>query len=184
MLIMTISNVNINLSTENYQGISELHTQTEAIQLARIMEFDVRKAGYHVPSVDATTGEKIAIADSAHVKFYTDMDNSGSVIPIEYALMGFNNQSKNPLDKMLIRVENINTVYINYSVIRFRLSYYNTHDSLMTTPVTGALRDSIRSIKLLLMLQNSDPFDTTTSSAPSYATAMYQKLIFPRNLSY
>ena len=183
MLLLMVSNVNINLITENYRGIVELHTQTELIQLANILEFDFNKAGYHVQSVDGTTGERVALADTSHVKFYTDLNNSGAIIPVEYNILGFNMSSKNPKDRMLVRIENTSTVYINYSVTKFKLSYYDTRDSLMSTPVTGALRDSIRSIKVILMLESPDPFDTTSVNTPAYAHAMYQKLIFPRNLS-
>ena len=183
MLLLMVANVNINLINENYRGIVELHTETELIQLANILEFDLNKVGYHVPSVAASTGEWVSIADTSHIKFYTDLKNIGSNIAVEYNLLEPNTASRNPRDRKLVRIENTSTVYINYSVTKFRFYYYNTHDSLMTTPVTGALRDSIRSVKIILNLESPDPFDTTTVVTPAYAHAMYQKLIYPRNLS-
>jgi hypothetical protein len=184
MLMLMVANINVTLTTENYRGIVELNTETELIQLANIMEFDLNKAGYHVPSVDAAIGERIAIADSSRIRFFSDLKNNGIKIPVEYSLLDYNSSSTNPRDRMLVRIENTSTVYINYSVTKFKLSYYNTRDSIMSTPITGSLLDSIRSIKIILMLESPHPFDTTsTPSAMAYAHAMYQKLIFPRNLT-
>ena len=75
MLVMTIMNVNINMSNENYKGFAEFKTQTEMIQLGRILEFDMYKAGFRIGKSDAITGEQIAIAESSQVKFYTNLFN-------------------------------------------------------------------------------------------------------------
>jgi hypothetical protein len=182
MLLLMIANINITLINENYRGIVELHTETELIQMAKILEFDLNKIGYHVPSVAASTGERIALADTSRIRFYSDIKNNGAVILIEYQLLEPNASSLNPRDRKLIRMENTSTVYINYSVTKFKFTYYDTRDSLMVAPVTNALRDSIRSIRIHLELESPAPFDTTTSSIPSYAHALYKKLIYPRNL--
>jgi hypothetical protein len=182
MLIISIMHININITDENYRGIVELHTQTEAIQLARIIEFDFYKAGYHKDKVNATTGEIIEVADSSRIKFYSDITDNGTVIPVEYNLGNFNSESGNPRDKSLYRSENTSVVYINYSVTKFRLWYYDTKDSLLNTPVLGAMRDSIRSVRVLLSLESPEPFDTTREGGKQYTSATYQKLIYPRNL--
>ena len=48
MLMLTILNVNVNMTLETFKSASEFHTQTELIQLARIIEFDIYKMGYGV----------------------------------------------------------------------------------------------------------------------------------------
>ena len=171
ILIMTIMQVNVNMSSETYRTASEFHTQTELIQLARIMEFDLYKIGYDV------TSPKILIAETSRVQFKTNLDAlPGPTDVVEYLLGTPVTTSTNPRDKHLLRDENSSWVRISYSVTRFFLSYYNTKDSLMAAPVTGSLRDSIRSIKVYLTLESPEPFDNT------YAGAYYEKLIFPRNL--
>jgi hypothetical protein len=182
MVIIAIMNVNINMSDENYQALMELHTQTEAIQLARIFEFDLAKAGYHVPKVDATTGEIVSIADSTHIKFQADLKDNGTINTVEYGLGSWNTESKNPRDRMLFRIEDVSSVYINYSITDFKLKYYSASDAELPSPVTGAWRDSIKSIRVYLTLESPDPFDTTRAGVYSYASAMYRKLIYPRNL--
>jgi hypothetical protein len=84
--------------------------------------------------------------------------------------------SVNPRDKHLLRVENITHVSISYSVTRFRLTYYDSEDSVMATPVVGAMLDSIRAVKVYLALESPQPYDS------SYAGAFYEKIIYPRNL--
>lgn len=171
MLLMTIMNININLNTETFKSTSEFHTQTELIQLSRIMEFDLYKAGYFVPK------PAIAAAESSYFKFKTNLYNiPGRVDSVEYILGTAVTTSTNPRDKHLLRVENNSRVSISYSVTRFYLKYYNSRDSLLAAPVTGTWRDSIRSVRIYLNLESPEPFDA------SYAGALYEKLIFPRNL--
>ena len=178
IIILTVMNVNINLSDENYRGMVEYHTQSETIQLARIIEFDFFKMGYR-----QTARPFISIAESSHIKFTSNLkDAAGTTDVIEYGLGALVLNSKNPRDKMLYRIENISKVYINYSVILFKLIYYNSRDSILNAPITGALRDSIKSIKVQLMLESPEPFDTARVGGRQYAHAMYSKLIFPRNL--
>ena len=180
MIMITIMNININLSSENYKGMVELRTQEETIQLARIMEYDFYKIGYTIPNASRPA---ITIAETSHVQFKTNLRNiSGVTDLVEYNLGPLVAPSKNPRDRMLVRTENISTVYINYSVVKYQLSYYNSRDSLLVPPITGALRDSIKSVKIYLMLESPEPFDTTRSGGATYANSMYQKLIYPRNL--
>jgi hypothetical protein len=73
-------------------------------------------------------------------------------------------------------------VFINYSVTRFRLQYYNGNDSLLALPITGARRDSIKSIRVLLTLETPEPFDTSRIGGYPYISAAYNKLVYPRNL--
>jgi hypothetical protein len=171
MLMLTVMNININMNAETYRTATEFHTQTEMIQLARIFEFDVYKAGYGVAK------PAIIAADSSHLKFRTNLLNvAGARDSVEYILGTPVTTSPNPNDKHLLRIENVSTVSISYSVTRFKLMYYNGRDSVMATPVTGALLDSIRSIRIFLSLESPSLIDG------SYAGANYEKLIYPRNL--
>jgi hypothetical protein len=50
----------------------------------------------------------------------------------------------------------------------------------MTTPVTGAYLDSIKSIKVFLTLESPDPLGDEIGT--QYAYGYYEKWIYPRNL--
>jgi len=171
MLMLTVMNININMNSETYRTATEFHTQTEMIQLARIFEFDVYKAGYNVAK------PAITAADTSHLMFKTNLLNvAGARDSVEYILGTAVTSSSNPNDRHLLRIENVTTVSISYSVTRFRLTYYDSRDSVIATPVTGALLDSIRSIRIKLTLESPSIIDG------SYAGAYYEKLIYPRNL--
>ena len=171
MLMLTIFSVNANMNVETYQSASAFHTQTEMIQLARIIEFDLYKVGYFVPKPGIIT------ADTSRLIFKANLKNSpGASDSVEYVLGTPVTTSTNPRDKHLMRIENASTVSISYSVTRFYLAYYNSRDSLLAAPVTGSLRDSIRSIRVYLNLEGPEPIDST------YPGAYYEKLIYPRNL--
>jgi len=171
MLMLTILNVNMNMTMETYKSASEFHTQTEMIQLARIMEFDIYKMGY------AVTKPAIVSADTSHLKFRANLkDAAGARDSIEYILGTPVTTSENPRDRHLLRIENVSQVSISYSVTRFVLTYYDREDSLIPTPVTGSMLDSIRAVKVYLALESPSPFDS------SYAGAFYEKIIYPRNL--
>jgi hypothetical protein len=182
MMVLTIMNININMTHENWKGLVELNTQTEAIQLARIMEFDLYKIGYRVP---LAARPSIMVADSEHVRFKTNLgDMAGTIDIVEYGLGGSVLNSKNPRDRMLFRIENVTKVYINYSVIGFRIGYYDSNNVKINTPITGAALNSIRSLRIMLKLESPEPFDTTYGGGCQYASAIYSKVIYPRNLNF
>ena len=171
MLMFTVLTGNVNMSSESYKSASEYHTQAEAIQLSRILEFDLYKVGYDVPR------PSIVAAESSHIMFKANLwDAPGNQDMVEYILGTLVTTSPNPRDKHLMRIENTTKVSISYSVTRFRLDYYNTRDSLMTSPITGAWLDSIKSIRVYLSLECPEAFDSV------YSGAYYEKLIYPRNL--
>jgi len=171
MLMVTILNVNINMTLESYKSTSEFYTQTEMIQLARIMEFDLYKMGYDVSK------PAIVAADTSYLKFRANLsDVPGARDSVEYLLGTPVTSSTNPRDNHLLRVENISMVSVSYSVTRFLMTYYDARDSVIPTPVSLSNLDSIRSLRVYLTLESPEPYDS------SYAGAYYEKLIYPRNL--
>ena len=178
MLILMVMGININMSQETYKGLTELNLHSQSIQLSRIFEFDLYKMGYAVSKPGI-----IAIAETARIKFYSNLFNiPGRRDSVEYNLGTMVPSSTNPRDRALYRFENTTQVFINFSVTRFKLSYYNGNDSLLGAPVTGSLRDSIKSVRIYLTLESPEPFDTSRTGGPSYISTFYQKLIYPRNL--
>lgn len=178
MVMLTIMGININMSSETYQGLTVLNLQTQSIQLSRIMEFDIYKAGFGV-----TKPGVIAVAETSKLKFYTNLFNvAGKRDSVEYDLGSLVTSSSNPKDKSLYRFENTTKVFINFSVTRFVLTYFNSRDSALAAPVTGSNRDSIKAIRVYLTLQSPEPFDTSRTGGPKYVSTYYQKVIYPRNL--
>ena len=174
-LILSIMNVNINMTTETAKSTTEFHIQTEVIQLSRIMEFDFTKIGYDVAS------SKVVSADTSRLKFKSNLWNiPGQLDSVEYVLGNLVAGSTNPRDRVLTRYENTSGVLINYSITRFKLSYYKANGQLLATPVTGALLDSIDAIRVFMTVESPEPLGDNTSLL--YASGYYDKLIYPRNL--
>jgi len=174
-LMISILGINVNLTMENAKTTVEYHSQTEIIQLGRIIEFDLNKIGYDVPN----TTRKIVTADTGRLKFKVNLwDVPGKIDSVEYILGGYVSYSSNPRDRVLTRYENLTGVLINYSITSFRLTYYNERDSLLVAPVTGNTRDSIRSIRINLTLESPTPLGDDSTFASGY----YSKLVYPRNL--
>jgi hypothetical protein len=168
-LMISILGINVNLTMENAKTTVEFHSQTEIIQLGRIIEFDLNKAGYDIPS----TTRKIVTADTARLKFKVNLwDVPGKQDSVEYILGGFVSYSSNPRDRVLTRYENITGVLINYSITNFRLTYYN-EGILYYRPVTGNNLTNC-SIRFILLLK----VHSLGEDRP--CVGHYTKLVYPR----
>ena len=146
-LILSIMGVNINMTTETAKSTTEFHIQTEVIQLSRILEFDLAKMGYDVAT------RKVVTADTSRIKFRANLWNlPGKLDSVEYVLGSFVVGSTNPRDRVLTRYENTTGVLINYSITRFKLSYYKANGQMLSTPVTGTALDSIDAVRVYMTL--------------------------------
>jgi len=172
IITLMITTMNIGLTKETYKTNNTMQLQFEAIQLARIIEFDVYKVGYR------SGKQKIINADSTSFKFRANLfDATGDTDVVEYKVMDPEEKpAKGPAYKRLIRKVNNDTLAINYNVLRFSLSYYTSRDSQLSVPVSGAWKDSIKSVKVYLTLESFDELDST------FIGAFYSKWIYPRNL--
>ncbi len=172
LVILTVTTMNINLTKQSYKTNNTVQLQFEAIQLARIMEFDIYKTGYRVPK------QKILVADTSNFKFRANLfDVAGDTNIVEYIVSKpLILPTRGPVYKQLTRKIGSDTLTINSNVARMYFQYYNSRDSALTCPVIGAKLDSIKSVKIYLTLETFDSLDST------FVGALYSKWIYPRNL--
>ncbi|MBI3195044.1 MAG: hypothetical protein HYZ34_11365 [Ignavibacteriae bacterium] len=172
IITLMITTMNIGLTKETYKTNNTMQLQFEAIQLARIIEFDIYKIGYR------TGKQSIVNADSTNFKFKANLfDMEGITDVIEYKLTDPEIKVKvGPTYKRLIRKVNDDTLAINYNVLKLNFAYYTGRDSQLSVPVSGSWKDSIKSVKVYLTLESFDELDST------FIGAFYSKLIYPRNL--
>ncbi|TAK63838.1 MAG: hypothetical protein EPO24_03790 [Bacteroidetes bacterium] len=172
IVVLIVLTMNINLTSMSYQTNNTMQIQFQAIQLSRIMEFDMYKIGYRV------VNKKILKADSSNFSFRANLfDTSSDTDVVEYKLVTPQEPATSgPTYKMLIRKVNSDTLAINNNVSRFYFSYYTSKDSLLTPPISGSWLDSIKSVKVYLALESFDSLDST------FIGALYSKWIYPRNL--
>lgn len=185
ILIITILTVNNNIVMSNYKSISTYEIQTQAVQLGRIIEYDLYKIGFNV----ATKANRITFADTSNITFQADLNNSGTINSIQYQTGATNGSSKNPRDKKLTRIVDGAPLFISFNATRFIMTFYDSAMHKLTTPLSAADRLKVRTINVMLQLETPDPVDFVHRLNPDridtlYTGAYYEKLISARNLSF
>ena len=173
MVIMILLAVNINNSASSNAILFTTIEQKNIIDISELIEYDLYKLGYRIPD------EKISIADSNEIKFYTDIDNDESVDSIHYFLGDTTDLSSttNPNDMPLHRNRN-DSLSNAFPVVDFNLSYFdsigNTLDYSLLTSSAG--RNLIKSVKVEIKVESDEIYDD------SYRTSEWKKKISPKNL--
>ncbi len=174
ILILAVVAMNANVSDWTFGSTSTLNAQVNAVEIARLIEWDFLKIGY---GVDA--GTRIALADTTRITFYGDFDRNGSIDKIEY-------YTKEPVERIGV---NPNTVIlyrllddepevgVDMGVTFFRLAYFDSVGNELSTPVDTTAY--IRSIDVGLMVESIIP---TVAGDTTYPGAYWEKRIYPRNL--
>ena len=173
MVIMILLAVNINNSASSSVILFTTLEQQKVTDVSELIEYDFYKLGYRIAD------EKIAIADSNEIKFYTDIDNNEFADSIHYYLGETTDLSytSNPKDKPLYRKRN-DSLVTEMPVVDFNLSYFdsigNTLDYASLTSSAG--RELIKSIKIKITVESDEMYDD------HYRTSEWKKKISPKNL--
>jgi lipopolysaccharide export LptBFGC system permease protein LptF len=175
MVIMILLAVNINYSASSSAILFTTIEQRKVTDVSELIEYDFYKLGYRIAD------EKIAIADSNEIKFYTDIDNNEFADSIHYYLGETTDLSytTNPKDKPLYRKRNDQDSLSNeMPVVDFYLSYFdsigNTLDYASLTSSAG--RKLIKSIKIKITVESDEMYDD------HYRASEWKKKISPKNL--
>ena len=177
VLVLTVARVQLNINSTMYQNQYNVITQTNAVELARKIESDFSKIGYHV------NGQHILFADSSSIRFCADLENNSTVTEVRY-IAGDTREAQvtvNPRDFPLYRGVGETSVKQNFGLTSFSLSYFDSSYCSIPTPViSAAALARIRSIRIAFMVESSEPvytkYDTT------WASVSWEKMILPRNL--
>ncbi len=167
-VMMTIAyRLSDTMTDRTYNHSGELIIQQNLATVAQIVEYDFRKIGYCknwnlIP--DPT--KAILFADSSEIKFYTDIDNNGTVDSIHYYLGPTSecNGTANPRDRLLYRVLNDESPQSsNLGVTQFRLVYFDALGDTVTPPVST--KGGITSIEINLTVESTNAYDQKYSKA-------------------
>jgi len=177
VLVLTVARVQANINSTMYENQYNVVTQTNAVELARQIEWDFSKIGHHA------TGQKILWADSTGIRFYADLRNNSVVNDISY-YAGDTSQVhgiKNPDHFPLFRRSGLTTVQQNWGLTYFRITYYDSAYQKIQTPITTLSRlQTIKAIDVSFRIESAEPvyslYDTT------WAAVTWEKMIVPRNL--
>ncbi|MBI5464306.1 MAG: hypothetical protein HY966_05065 [Ignavibacteriales bacterium] len=180
VLAFTVARVQININSMMYQNTFNITTQANAVQLARQLEFDFLKMGYHVTD----KYRRVYNADTSSITFRGSLLNNNSVDSLIYTVGGTNviTWTANPNDRRLHRNMNGATVYQLIGLTQLLFSYYDSNFVRINTPITN--RDSlakIRAINVKFRVESTDP--VYTSYDTTWFSVSWEKLLFPRNLN-
>jgi len=175
MVVMILLAVNINNSASSSVILFTTIEQRKVTDVSELIEYDFYKIGYRIPD------EKIAVADSNEIKFYTDINNNDFADSVHYFLGDATDLSSttNPNDKPLHRRRNdTDSLSTTIPVVDFNLSYYdsigNTLDYASLTSSAG--RELIKSIKIKITVESDEMYDE------QYRASEWKKKISPKNL--
>lgn len=169
-----INKLNTDISVSSYEMQSHQISQTNAIETVKILEFDLYKIGYKV------TGEKIKIADSTTITYFTDIDNNDVIDSLKYYI---GNESElpstlNPNDKPFYRKRNNNQAEIIGTVTTFNFEYFDSTGTQLSynNLLNASEREKIRSIRALIGFEANDPYNSV------YQGVDFLRIIRPKNL--
>jgi hypothetical protein len=175
MVVMILLTVNINTTTSSSALLFTTIEQRKITAATELIQYDFYKLGYRI------SDEKISVADSNEIKFFTDIDNNDVVDTIHYYVGETTDLSytTNPNDKPLYRQRNWqDSLLAEIPVVDFNLSYYDSiGNSLDYSSLTSAAgRDLIKSIKIKITVESDEMY------ADEYRTSEWKKKISPKNL--
>ena len=171
ILFLSVFGLMGKLDEATYNKTFSLNVQTNAITLARMMESDLLKAGFH-----DTTKHAFISADSVSIKFRGDLQNVGvmHLDTVRYYLGSPTDPlaatTKNPRDRIIYHVVDNQATACNLGLTSLSFTYFND-GGFQTTSL-----DSIRSVRVKFTVESLEPVDTT------YFSIYWDKTLYPKNL--
>ena len=177
ILTLTVIRVQGNLNTTMMENTLNLNTQSYAVVMAREIEHDLTKAGYGV------TGPKIFTADSTELAFIGALTYGGALDSIAYSIGDPDTLSSNPHDFVFIRTaRSRGALPIRCGMTDFKISYFDSLNAPMATPIGPARRAAIRGINIKFRLESLDAVTDPLTGTTNFFAVSWEKLIYPRNL--
>lgn len=193
IILISLLMMNSRVSSSSAEITLSHITREKANAITDMLYYDIPNMGY---DRFGTTPDVITIADSTTIQFYRKIDRFSSGAPELITWELTNNpvsETENPNDRVLLRtVESggsTEVTEIRQGVTRFRLWYFDEHGlsslpadgQFLSTPVSAALRDSIRQIYIALELQSAEPIRINANNE-RYVRAAWEKRFSPNNL--
>lgn len=177
VFMLAVGRVQGNLNQTLAQNTFNHNTQSEAVHVARLIEYEVHKAGYSV------TGSKITVADSQRVAFKGAMTYGGPVDSVAYSIGEPDTTTQNPDDFKFIRYAKSSGLISQRLVMtQFTITYFDSMNTRIPSPVTGTALNSIRGINFKFRVESAEPVTDISTGLSNYNAVTWEKLIYPRNL--
>ncbi|MEX0723633.1 MAG: hypothetical protein WD357_09495 [Gracilimonas sp.] len=193
IILISLLMMNMRVSTSSAEITLTQITREKTLAITEMLYYDIPNMGYNQFE---KTPQVITIADSSKIQFYRKIDRFSSGDPelITWELTDTPvSETPNPNDKILVRTVDNGSVEevteMRQGVTRFRLYYFDEHGlsslpsdgQYMSTPITGALRDSVKQVYIALELQSAEPLRVNSNNS-RYIRSAWEKRFSPNNL--
>lgn len=183
MILLSVFGLIGNLNHTTVEKTYCLNMQTNIVTLARIVEYDLVKIGYHVSK------PAILYADSTSISFKSDLHKNGDSVIVRYSI-GDSLESTvagtaNPRDRMFYREETGQpTIEANIGLTYLKFRFLDSL-GVETTDL-----NAIRAIHIKIGIESHDSMEACAeevctedhTSAMMYEGSFWEKTIYPRNL--
>ncbi|MEW6652052.1 MAG: hypothetical protein AB1394_01145 [Bacteroidota bacterium] len=176
LLLLTLQRFSNENVANNYKYAGEMVVQKNLVEIVRLIEYDFRKIGYSANYAAVPERAKsILRADTSSIWFLTDLPTdtsssygNGILDTVKYSLGATSEltSTPNPRDRYLYRqVNNSSRTTANLGVTRFRLTYFDANDNVLTNlPATmPPLGYGITQIMIDVAVENPAAFDNDYS---------------------
>jgi hypothetical protein len=176
VLAITVARIQINISSTLYDNSFNLTVQGNATALALQIEKDFVKMGFRV---SPSSGNQITLADTTRITFDADWLKNNSISSVSYRggdsteTTGTPNVHDFPLYRDGLKQD--------WGLTNFRIAYYDSTQSALSTPLSAANRLKIRAIQVWFTIQSPEPVISNIDT--TWPAVTWQKMMYPRNLN-
>ncbi len=174
IVILIFANLNISISVSASENLFSGIMQRGLTSATDLIEYDYYKIGYR------STGNKIEIADSNEIKFYSDIDNDGVSDELHYFVGDAKSftETSNPNDFLLTREKNKEKPVASIAVVEFKLTYYDSLGQKIDYALLSSQseRDKIKTLRIRMKCESADMIDD------HYEAVEWEKIIKPKNI--
>jgi hypothetical protein len=174
IVILILANLNFSISAAASDNLYSGIVQRGLTSATDLIEFDFYKIGYR------SSGNKIEIADSNEIKFYSDIDNDGVSDKMHYFVgdpKSFT-ETSNPNDFLLTRMKNKEKPAASIPVVDFKLTYYDSLGQKIDYALLSSQseRDKIKTLRIRMQCESDGMIDD------HYEAVEWEKTIKPKNI--
>lgn len=181
LLLVAILFMNINVGQSSTELTLRQITQQNVGTASEIFSHDMQKIGF---DKFRKITDPILVADSNRIQFKSNIDNSGSTETVEWYFdpNATASSSTHPEARTLKRIIGTNKIDLNVGVTSFKLSYYDSTLSEISTPIsTQSARNDIRHIKVEMTISSKEEMGTTNGGS-KYIQSPFKKIFTPKNI--
>ena len=174
MVILILANLNFSISAASSENLYSGIVQRGLTSATDLIEYDLYKIGYR------SSGNKIEIADSNEIKFYSDVDNDGISDELHYFVgdAASFTETSNPNDFILTREKNNEQPAASIPVVDFKLIYYDSLGQKIdyTLLSNQSDRDKIKTLSVRMECESAEMIED------HYEAVEWEKIIKPKNI--